>query len=94
MSTQSLSAVPIDAYDADGSARATSGMVNVLLDFGDDDGWSGYVGVGVGLASVKYNIDRSTPIVDIRCFATATAGLPGRALPAFARRSARTSILA
>ena len=26
------------------------GMVNALLDFGDDNGWNGYVGGGVGLA--------------------------------------------
>ena len=32
-------------------------MVNVLLDFGDDDGWSGYVGAGVGFANVKYDAD-------------------------------------
>ena len=56
--------VPIDAYDLDGSARATSGMVNFLVDFGDDAGWGGYFGLGVGLASVKYNIDPET-LVDI-----------------------------
>jgi hypothetical protein len=29
-------------------------MANALLDFGDDDGWKGYVGAGVGVARVKY----------------------------------------
>ena len=41
----------------DGSVRVWSAMANVLLDFGDDDGWSGYVGGGVGAASVRYKID-------------------------------------
>ena len=40
-------------------------MVNGLLDFGDDDGWSGYVGGGVGLASVKYNFENDTAIGDV-----------------------------
>ena len=44
-------------YDIDGKARVWSAMVNGLLDFGDDDGWSGYVGAGVGVASVKYSLD-------------------------------------
>ena len=43
--------------DADGSVRVWSAMANVLLDFGDDDGWSGYVGGGVGVASVRYKFD-------------------------------------
>ena len=52
---------PGDNYDAGGHARALSAMLNVLLDFGDDDGLSGYAGVGVGLASVKYSADAVTP---------------------------------
>ena len=28
-------------------------MINGLLDFGDEDGWSGYVGAGIGIASVQ-----------------------------------------
>src|SRR5688572_14142343 len=43
--------------DVDGSVRILSAMANALLDFGDDDGWSGYVGVGAGLAKVKHTID-------------------------------------
>ena len=42
--------------DVDGSVRVLSVMANVLLDFGDDD-WNGYVGGGVGLANVRYDID-------------------------------------
>ena len=44
-------------FDADGDATALSAMVNFLVDFGDDDGWSGYVGPGVGFASVDYDAD-------------------------------------
>src|SRR6478735_6552765 len=41
----------------DGDVRVLSAMVNGLLDFGDDDGWNGYVGGGIGLASVKHHFD-------------------------------------
>ena len=41
-------------FEAEGRARAISAMVNALVDFGDDDGWSGYLGGGLGYASVKY----------------------------------------
>jgi opacity protein-like surface antigen len=37
-------------------------MVNALLDFGDEDGWSGYVGPGIGAARVKENFD--IPAID------------------------------
>ena len=56
---------PGDNFDADGHGRAMSAMVNLLLDFGDDDGLSGYAGAGVGLASVKYSVDSVTPVGDI-----------------------------
>ena len=38
-----------------GRTSALSFMVNGLLDFGDDDGVSGFVGGGVGMARVDYN---------------------------------------
>ncbi len=38
-----------------GDVSVLSGMVNGLLDFGDDDGLSGFVGGGVGLARVDVN---------------------------------------
>ncbi|WP_395622946.1 outer membrane protein, partial [Sphingomonas daechungensis] len=38
--------------DADGHASVLSAMGNLLLDFGDDNGLGGYVGAGVGFASV------------------------------------------
>jgi OmpA-OmpF porin, OOP family len=45
---------PLD--DVDGNVRVWSAMVNAMLDFGDDDDWTGFVGGGVGLASVRYKI--------------------------------------
>ena len=41
--------------DASGSSSALSFMINGMLDFGDDDGISGFVGGGVGMARVKAN---------------------------------------
>jgi opacity protein-like surface antigen len=38
-----------------GSTSALSFMVNGMLDFGDDDGISGFVGGGIGVARVDYN---------------------------------------
>ena len=52
---------PGDNFDASGHGTALSGMVNLLLDFGNDDGLSGYAGVGVGLASVKYSAQTDGP---------------------------------
>jgi len=52
---------PGDNYDASGRGRALSAMINLLLDFGDDDGLSGYAGAGVGLASVKYSASTLAP---------------------------------
>jgi len=42
--------------DAGGTTSALSFMLNGLFDFGDDDGWNGYVGGGVGIARVKADI--------------------------------------
>jgi len=36
-----------------GHANVLSAMGNAMLDFGDDAGWSGFVGVGGGIADVK-----------------------------------------
>src|SRR6185436_6954064 len=38
-----------------GRTSALSFMVNGMLDFGDDDGISGFVGAGVGVARIDYN---------------------------------------
>jgi OmpA-OmpF porin, OOP family len=43
--------------DADGHGRAMSAMANLLLDFGDEAGINGYLGAGLGLATVKINAD-------------------------------------
>jgi outer membrane protein OmpA-like peptidoglycan-associated protein len=55
--------------EASGSSSAMSFMINGMLDFGDDDGISGFVGGGVGMARVKAN--------NIRNFANATPFLDG-----------------
>ena len=47
---------------ADGRASALSAMGNLLLDFGDDDSWSGYIGGGAGVARVRYNVDFPTAL--------------------------------
>ena len=47
--------IPIGKHKVDGSASALSFMVNGMLDFGDDDGISGFVGGGVGIARIDYN---------------------------------------
>jgi outer membrane protein OmpA-like peptidoglycan-associated protein len=41
--------------NAGGSSSALSFMVNGLLDFGDEDGISGYIGGGAGVARVKFS---------------------------------------
>ena len=43
--------------DAGGHTSALSAMANGLLDFGNDAGLSGYVGGGLGVARVTYNLD-------------------------------------
>src|SRR5687768_10143123 len=55
--------------EASGSSSALSFMINGMLDFGDDDGISGFVGGGVGMARVKAN--------NYRNFANATPFLDG-----------------
>ncbi|HYW14698.1 MAG TPA: OmpA family protein [Allosphingosinicella sp.] len=55
--------------NASGSSSAMSFMINGMLDFGDDDGISGFVGGGIGMARVKAN--------NYRNFANATPFLDG-----------------
>jgi len=40
-------------FDLNGHTSVWSGMVNGLLDFGDDNGLGGFVGAGIGRANVK-----------------------------------------
>ena len=42
-----------EIFDGGGHGTALSAMANLLLDFGDDSNWSGFVGGGVGVARVK-----------------------------------------
>jgi len=65
-------------FDANGSVKAVSGMINGLVDFGGDDGWSGYLGAGVGIASVKYNTE-----VDDPAFGTPGSPLPNPPITTF-----------
>ena len=54
---------PADASDVDvddEKVGVTSGMVNALLDFGDDDGISFYAGGGLGRAGVKLFDDKDS----------------------------------
>ncbi len=53
---------PGDNYDASGRASVTSGMINALIDVGNEDALSGYAGVGVGLAKLRYRADSQTTI--------------------------------
>jgi OmpA-OmpF porin, OOP family len=50
-----------------GHTTVMSAMINGMLDFGDDDGISGFVGGGVGLAKVK--------LTDLRAFSNGAAFL-------------------
>src|SRR4029453_13802875 len=49
-----------DNIDFGGHASVLSGMVNAMLDFGDDAGWGGFVGVGAGIAGVKLLGDKDS----------------------------------
>jgi opacity protein-like surface antigen len=44
-------------YDASGHSSAVSAMVNGLADFGDNSGFAGFVGAGVGVARVHEAFD-------------------------------------
>jgi outer membrane protein OmpA-like peptidoglycan-associated protein/opacity protein-like surface antigen len=67
------SAIPGNAITPDlfpaggGRTSALSFMINGLLDFGDDDGVTGFVGGGVGIARVDYN--------NVRAFSNAAAAI-------------------
>src|SRR4051812_5522054 len=44
-------------FDTSGHVNVTTAMINALLDFGDENGWAGYVGAGGGYGHVKYSQD-------------------------------------
>jgi len=57
---QPLNAIPGTYNYAGGTTSALSFMVNGMLDFGDDDGVTGFVGGGVGVARVATNVGLNT----------------------------------
>jgi len=60
-------AVPAGTYSGGGRTSALSFMANALLDFGDDDAISGFVGGGAGVARVKasdYRVSNSFTALD------------------------------
>jgi opacity protein-like surface antigen len=50
-----LGSVPPGEHPGAGDTSALSFMINGMLDFGDDDGLSGFVGGGAGIAKVNYS---------------------------------------
>jgi opacity protein-like surface antigen len=45
--------------DADGRTSVLSAMANALIDIGDENSWSGFLGGGVGIARVKSRVEFS-----------------------------------
>ena len=56
----SLTGLTQNVFSTDGHVSSLSAMGNVLLDFGNDSGWSGYVGGGAGAARIKYGFSAAT----------------------------------
>ena len=52
----SISGNNINVFNGQGHLSTLSSMINVMLDFGNDNGWSGSVGGGAGVARTKYNV--------------------------------------
>jgi opacity protein-like surface antigen len=50
--------VPGATISADGRTSVTSGMINALIDIGNDEGFNFYAGGGIGVARVSMTIDR------------------------------------
>ena len=48
-----LAPLSADDFDLNGRTSVLSAMINGLLDFGQDDGWGGFIGAGFGRARVK-----------------------------------------
>jgi opacity protein-like surface antigen len=81
-----------EEFDADADTDVRSIMLNVLGDFGTDK-WSFYAGGGVGFARVRI-LSRPSTFSTTTTSRSRTAALPGRALPASAIRSTRSSMSA
>ena len=65
-----------------GRVNVFSGMINALLDFGNDNGLSGYFGGGVGWASVDLTVDEFESAHDSDDHYSV---LPGHVMPEFER---------
>jgi opacity protein-like surface antigen len=78
--------IPIGEHKVDGDASALSFMVNGMLDFGDEDGISGFVGGGSasrGSTTTTFEPSR----IRILTSTTATPTSPGKSSLGYARRS-------
>lgn len=68
-----------------GRTSALSFMVNLLIDFGDDDGFQGYVGGGAGVARVKFEdyrvFSNASPLLDDSDTVFAWQGIAGVRAP-------------
>jgi len=58
--TGANAALTSGSFDVDGRVKVLSGMVNALVDFGDEEGVSFYAGGGAGRARVKFAGDRDS----------------------------------
>ena len=52
---------PTSGIVGGGRLNVLSGMINALLDFGNDDALSGYIGGGIGIADIKLSAGTDTP---------------------------------
>src|SRR6185295_3352300 len=69
-------------FPAGGKATVLSLMGNVLFDFGDENGLSGYAGGGLGVARAKYSFDAPllTPYVGAVSFSDSDSRLAWQAI--------------
>src|SRR5690348_4596722 len=69
-------------FPASGKATVLSLMGNVLFDFGDENGLSGYAGGGVGVARAKYSFDapRLLPYAGAVSFSDSSSKLAWQAI--------------
>jgi len=80
-SIEPAAAITTTQINGDGNVRVWSAMANALLDFGGDGGWGGYVGGGLGIASVRYNLEpNSTAVFTGQDFSDSDSGLAWQAI--------------
>ena len=51
-----------DDFDIDERGSVVSLMANGMFDFGDEDGWNGFIGAGIGRARVKFAGDNDSAL--------------------------------